>query len=385
MPDRELILRSGRHLVRLQLSRDTQVVLCLALVAVSAWLLYATVALFDQISIRPGSENLSKQRMEAGLPLRLEGVPPHELENLVQPGARNWATARRTELLAQAARLDRLVDRQIDEKNRLSGDLHETRQALAELRESKIEIDRLYALLNDQLVERNDQLAQVKAAHRLLVEKVLDTSSEQIEQMEKLIASTGLNVSQLLPTGNTPVGQGGPFESARTSGSTKEDKEFDAASWEASKRLERFLELKRIFRSLPLASPVDQYRVTSRYGYRKDPINGMKAMHRGLDMGAYYRTPIYAPAPGVVRYAGRNGRFGRFVEIDHGKGIITRYGHLRRIFVKKGAKLSYRDRIGEVGNSGRSTGPHLHYEIHVNGKAVDPQQFLKAGKNVFKG
>ena len=84
-------------------------------------------------------------------------------------------------------------------------------------------------------------------------------------------------------------------------------------------------------------------------------------------------------------YAGWKGRFGRFVEIDHGNGVVTRYGHLRRIYVKRGQEITYRTKIGQMGNSGRSTGTHLHYEIHVNKRSVDPLKFMKAGKNVFKG
>ncbi|CAN0474957.1 unnamed protein product [Discosporangium mesarthrocarpum] len=143
--------------------------------------------------------------------------------------------------------------------------------------------------------------------------------------------------------------------------------------------------LQRIVRSLPLAPPLDYYYVSSRYGVRTDPIKKTKAMHRGVDFGAKHRATVFSSAPGKVKYAGWKGRFGRFVEIDHGNGIVTRYGHLRRIYVKRGQTITYRTKIGQMGNSGRSTGTHLHYEIHVNKRSVDPLKFMKAGKNVFKG
>jgi murein DD-endopeptidase MepM/ murein hydrolase activator NlpD len=143
--------------------------------------------------------------------------------------------------------------------------------------------------------------------------------------------------------------------------------------------------LQKLIRRLPLASPVDHYQMASRFGRRRDPINRRMAKHQGLDMAALNRTSIYAPAPGKVVYRGWKGRYGRFVEIDHGNGLRTRYGHLRRIYVKRGQKVPFRYKIGQVGSSGRSTGPHLHYEILVNRKAVDPMKFIKAGKNVFKG
>ncbi len=94
---------------------------------------------------------------------------------------------------------------------------------------------------------------------------------------------------------------------------------------------------------------------------------------------------IRSPATGTVAYAGRKGRFGRFIEIDHGFGIRTRYGHLRRVLVKKGQRVTQRQSIGLLGNSGRSTGPHLHYEIIVDGKQVSPSKFFNAGRDVFPG
>ena len=96
------------------------------------------------------------------------------------------------------------------------------------------------------------------------------------------------------------------------------------------------------------------------------------------------RQSIYAPAPGTVRVAGWRAKYGRFIEIDHGSGVRTRYGHLHKILVKRGQQVAFRDKIGLLGNSGRSTGPHLHYETVLKGKAVDPMKFLKAGRYVFQ-
>ena len=108
-------------------------------------------------------------------------------------------------------------------------------------------------------------------------------------------------------------------------------------------------------------------------------------MHRGVDLGAMNRAVVLATAPGKVIYAGWKGKYGRFVAIDHGNGIVTRYGHLRRISAKPGQKVDFRAKIGQMGSSGRSTGVHLHYEIQVNKRSVDPLKFMKAGRNVFKG
>ena len=108
-------------------------------------------------------------------------------------------------------------------------------------------------------------------------------------------------------------------------------------------------------------------------------------MHYGVDLAGVKRTPVLTTAPGVVAFVGLNGRFGKLVEVDHGMGIRTRYGHLHKILVKKGQRVGHREKIGLLGNTGRSTGPHIHYEILVNGVPVDPLKFIKAGKHVFKG
>ena len=113
-----------------------------------------------------------------------------------------------------------------------------------------------------------------------------------------------------------------------------------------------------------------------------DQIAG--APHRGLDFRAEMQAPVFATAPGKVTYAGWSGPFGRLVEIDHGHGIRTRYAHLKKILVKTGQTVANREKIGLVGSSGRSTGPHLHYEVRYKGVPLNPQKFLTAGKHVFK-
>ncbi|MBE1236734.1 M23 family metallopeptidase [Phaeovibrio sulfidiphilus] len=118
---------------------------------------------------------------------------------------------------------------------------------------------------------------------------------------------------------------------------------------------------------------------------RSDPFNGLAARHEGVDMGAPRGTPIAATAPGKVVYAGWRGRYGRVVDVDHGVGLLTRYAHMDAITVQMGQKLEKGDVIGTVGSTGRSTGPHLHYEIRVNGRPRNPQIFMKAGKDVFEG
>ncbi len=142
--------------------------------------------------------------------------------------------------------------------------------------------------------------------------------------------------------------------------------------------------MQELLRSLPLAAPLEQYRISSAFGPRKDPVNGRLSRHLGLDFRAKLATPVLSTAPGEVVFAAWKGRYGRLVEIDHGHGIRTRYAHLHKILVKPGQAVGHRETIGLLGSSGRSTGPHVHYEVLVNGKRHDPMNFLKAGIYAFK-
>ena len=124
-------------------------------------------------------------------------------------------------------------------------------------------------------------------------------------------------------------------------------------------------------------------RYTSGFGSRNDPINGSRRQHEGQDLAGDYGAGIYATADGTVTYAGWENGYGRLIKIKHAFGIETRYGHLSEIGVKVGQKVSLGEKIGDMGNSGRSTGTHLHYEVRLSGTAVNPMTFIKAAKNVF--
>jgi hypothetical protein len=142
---------------------------------------------------------------------------------------------------------------------------------------------------------------------------------------------------------------------------------------------EKLSALKRQAANLPLGIPLKNYELSSGFGSRVDPINHRPAMHLGIDMEAPYGSDVYGTGAGTVIFAGSMEGYGRVVEIDHGYGVVTRYAHLHRILVAKGQSVVSHTVIGEVGSTGRSTGPHLHYEIRVGGAVVDPAQFIILG------
>lgn len=151
--------------------------------------------------------------------------------------------------------------------------------------------------------------------------------------------------------------------------------------------LEEWTSLKDLrvkVQSIPAAAPLKQYFLSSKYGKRRDPFSRRWAHHSGVDLAAWYGSSVMASGDGDVTYAGYKAGYGRVVEIDHGNGFVTRYGHLRKVVVKKGQSVTMSTKLGETGSTGRSTGPHVHYEIWFDGKTVDPVPFIKASNDVLK-
>lgn len=138
---------------------------------------------------------------------------------------------------------------------------------------------------------------------------------------------------------------------------------------------EKIAAQKDLLSATPSIRPTNGWQ-SSGFGYRTDPFTKRTTMHKGLDFAAGRGTPIYAPADGIVSYVGREGGYGKIVSIDHGYGIVTRYAHNSKIHVKRGQKISRWDKIAEVGSTGRSSGPHLHYEVRLNGVPVDPENYI---------
>ena len=146
--------------------------------------------------------------------------------------------------------------------------------------------------------------------------------------------------------------------------------------------IERFATVRRFASQLPLSKPVPGAAVTSGYGARMDPFLGRLAMHTGIDFRAATGHPARATAAGTVVTAEYSGGYGNMVEIDHGNGITTRFGHMSRIDVTAGQVVSEGAIVGRAGSTGRSTGPHLHYEIRIDGEAIDPLRYIKAGSEI---
>ena len=236
---------------------------------------------------------------------------------------------------------------------------------------------------NEELKRRNAQMVetvlQIADADNIIVDTVSALTKENTEELQKNIkrinstlVTLGLNQTMLLRNANkynNPL-VGSAFTPIEF------DKTLDEKYQKLADGLERWNGLRRLNEILPLGKPVNS-RITSNYGTRKDPFTGKPKKHRGIDFAGKIGTELMAVAPGRVVSAGERVGYGTTVEIDHGLGFTTLYAHLSQILVSRGDWVRPGTVIGLAGSSGRSTGPHLHYEIRYKGAPFDPTKFIK--------
>ncbi|HCP01800.1 MAG TPA: hypothetical protein DIT35_09940 [Rhodospirillaceae bacterium] len=228
------------------------------------------------------------------------------------------------------------------------------------------------------------RLVTLETAQVGIVSRLGETANESGKALRKTLQLAGLNVDRLLDRMARSAGEehgiGGPLLSVEDSRSGELAQQIAAAE----RRIDDLRSMHFLMEHIPLAAPLDEYHVTSNFGRRIDPFTKELAFHAGTDMTSRQGAAVRVTSPGVVTFVGWKGGFGKMVEVDHGLGVRTRYGHLATIFVKRGQALVFREKVGRVGSTGRSSGEHLHYEILIDGRQKDPANFIKAGRYVFK-
>ncbi len=251
---------------------------------------------------------------------------------------------------------------------------------------------------DDVLTEMRRETAELSSRQVVLMARLEEDMRKKNREMDRILAHTGVDLSGLVDRKRSAVfneasaqnvtneeftGQGGPLIPVSNVAAS-------STYYRSAARIEDILKemvtLQSALESVPLSSPIAvRHRMSSRFGWRWDPVvKNRRASHKGLDFAGPRNSPIIATADGRVSFAGTRGGFGRTVEIDHGNGFKTRYAHLNRIKVRAGQKVTMHDVIGLMGNTGRSTGTHLHYEVHFGGRQVDPLKFIEAGRYVFE-
>ena len=414
-PERQIVIRSETTRVHyLRLGRTTQIVLTLVLMVTGSWFSYTTAGYLLNKSIIDGKNQriLSVQRAYSTL---LNDVSEYQQKFLAITRDLEENHTLMLDLVAQNTALQKDLSTVEDKlrttegereqaftaRERLKSDLNGVQQDLHALAGRNFllqdNLDTVEADLQRALEERNAALIQGERMRRQVgqlekrlshlqvtqldtVQQMIDRTGESIGGLERVLQLAGLSIGDILPTAQAG-GQGGPFVEEAVSATG------DALGERLSQletRLDRLALLQARMQQLPLSPPLITYYVTSSFGKRRDPVNRKWSMHYGLDLGGPRHSSIYTTAPGVVTFAGWKGNYGKLVEVDHGDGIRTRYGHLAKILVEKGDEVDFYDKIALLGNTGRSTGPHIHYEVVINDKPMDPMKFIVAGRHVFQ-
>ena len=247
-------------------------------------------------------------------------------------------------------------------------------------------------LIKKRTKELAEQLSDLNEAQRKLVSKLNRRVTRYLDEFEQALSGTGLDVPALLteldiPSNGHNRGSGGPFIAYTPGKKPSEPDRGDKIDFmlaDLEDHVEKWEVFHQLLHQMPLAFPLKRFKITSKFGKRRDPVNGRPAMHYGVDITCDSKPPVLATAPGVVTVAGWRPYYGGMVEINHGFGIYSRYGHLRKVLVRKGQTVNFHQMIGRMGSSGRSTGPHIHYEITVKGKPQDPLKFINTGRYCFK-
>ena len=252
----------------------------------------------------------------------------------------------------------------VDQREFLANDADQAKKQVEELEFSA----ELTQLQNEQIFNKLEQAVEVS-----------------LSPLERALKKSGINKDALIKDVRRAYsGTGGPLTQLTVSSKGEANNPSSKRAFGLLQDLDRINLLKIAGNKIPLSNPVrGSYRYTSGFGGRRDPKTGGWRKHNGTDMAGPLGTSIVATADGVVTFAGRQSGYGRLIKIRHKQGFETFYAHLHRINVKAGQKVSRGDKIGAMGNSGRSTGVHLHYEIRLGGKPVNAIKYIKAANDVF--
>lgn len=221
-------------------------------------------------------------------------------------------------------------------------------------------------------------LAQVEARQLALVERMTRFADRRAQRAEAAIRQLGLDPRTLMAAARG--GMGGPLLSLATARDGSLDPRFERLGLS----LARMAALERGLTGIPQVMPAEEGMISSGFGFRSDPFTGGAAMHTGLDFKGPVGAPIHAAAKGKVSFVGTRAGYGNVVEVSHGNGMLTRYAHMSRFKARVGQEVAAGQVIGAIGSTGRSTGPHLHFEVRINDRAVNPRPFLETAPHVLE-
>ena len=223
------------------------------------------------------------------------------------------------------------------------------------------------------------ELARIEARQLAVVEGLTRYADWRAKRAADALSKLQLNPAQVIRASRNQA-MGGPLEGLATAADGSIDPRFERLGLSMA----RMAALEQALEGVPQFAPARKDLISSGFGYRRDPFNGRAAMHSGLDFKGATGTPIYAAAKGRVSFVGYKGGYGKTVEITHGNGLMTRYAHMSKFNAKVGQQVAPGETIGAIGSTGRSTGPHLHFEVRINNRAVNPRTFLETAPHVLE-
>jgi murein DD-endopeptidase MepM/ murein hydrolase activator NlpD len=367
-PKRQFIVRQNGEIKYIKASSKVQLSLVLLIALTFAWLSFSSLEYFslnDQVSQSQNQLYQSQASLDL-LVFKYQDKQSRLQQQLLQ-------VQEQQELLQNV--LDSLPAAISDPKHETIGQTSDASPPNIDLSSEKTSKtdDPIWSVMQQSQTD----LAQLKQKQQFSYDQLEQQISKRKQVLEQAMKLAGVSSASVLKQWSAPaLGQGGPLNQVLA-------EELDTDNKNLIEKLLSLTELEAALSNIPVIFPAKDYYISSLFGIRKDPMLKHPAMHKGIDMAGWIKTEIFAAADGTVRRAGRNGSYGRFIEIDHHNGFMTRFGHLHKIKVKKGQEISKGDVIGLMGSSGRSTSTHLHYEVLFNKKQINPLPLLKALKNVL--
>jgi len=361
-PERHLYVRSGGDIRGYVLSTRKQLTIAGGVAAASLWMGISTAAmLVNVMALSAGDQELAR----------------------TQAKYERWIADRQARLNSAFAQLSETSGT----TSELAGEVEKRHAALALLLTDFKGAPGITAVLAPArprlLAATPEQRVQaVRMDQERLIAAAETYSRTRAERLRLAFRLAGLNPDRYADSGPA---LGGPLIEAKDPRALAAvldvDEAFAARIQRASTNMSDMRSLSVAAQKLPLARPTDTSK-SSGFGVRFDPFTHRPAYHSGLDFAGGIMTPIHATAPGIVSFTGQRSGYGNTVEIDHGAGFKTRYAHLAAVAVRTGQRVAVGQRLGGMGSTGRSTGPHLHYEVWVNGRAQNPDRFVQAGEQI---
>ena len=372
-PDKQLYFRTNGEVRFVTISQNKQILSSVILIGIICWF---SITTYSHIYINDIINDKNIELSAANSNYEILEKQYNQLKDDIQSSSQ--ALEQRQNYLEQIFDVTKMTISDIkniitDDKNSTDNNLSDTfdKRTRNLIRNEKLE--KVYLNLKNNEIKQSENI-------KLIIEDV----NSKLAFVKSTLTGAGLIEEELLELAiNLPSKtQGGPligFKN-RLNDTILDSSEFN----ELYNKRSLLNDLELAITYLPTTTPPENYYLSSKFGARRDPFTKRWADHKGIDMAGWHKTPIMSGGSGVVVKAEKNGSFGLYVEINHGNGFISKYGHLSKIKVQKGDKVLDNQIIGLMGSTGRSVSTHLHYEIWFNDKPIDPLKLIKAAKNVQK-